>query len=65
MRAPAAGDGQDPIRAMAEKLYLTRTAESYQELLEAAAKETCRIAGSLSASSATSWRGAMSAWLHG
>ena len=39
MRAPAAGDGQDPIRAMAEKLYLTRTAESYQELLEAAAKE--------------------------
>jgi DNA replication protein DnaC len=37
--ANAAGDVQDPIEAMAEKLYLTRTAQGYRELLETAAKE--------------------------
>jgi DNA replication protein DnaC len=35
----AAGDAQDPVGAMAEKLYLTRTAKGYRDLLEAAAKE--------------------------
>ena len=39
MRATTAGDGRDPIEAMAEKLYLTRTAHGYHELLETAARE--------------------------
>ena len=39
MRATTAGDGRDPIAAMAEKLYLTRTAQGYHELLETAARE--------------------------
>ena len=39
MRTAAEGFGQDPIEAMAKKLNLTRTAKSYRELIEAAAKE--------------------------
>lgn len=37
--ALAAGDGQDPIQAMAEKLNLTRIAKIYRELLATAARE--------------------------
>jgi DNA replication protein DnaC len=39
MKTAIAGDNEDPIQSMAEKLYLTRMAQSYRELLEAAAKE--------------------------
>ena len=37
MKTAIAGDGEDPIKAMAEKLYLTRMAQGNPELLEAAA----------------------------
>jgi DNA replication protein DnaC len=39
MKAAAAGDAPDTLEAMAQKLFLTRTAKSYRELLDAAAKE--------------------------
>ena len=39
MRTAIAGGDEDAIQGMAEKLYLTRTAQDYRGLLEAAAKE--------------------------
>ena len=39
MRTIAAGDDEDAIAAMAGKLYLTRMAQDYRELLDVAAKE--------------------------
>lgn len=39
MRVPAAGESQDTIAAMAQKLYLSQTAKGYHELLELAVKE--------------------------